>query len=171
METVSDISKLLSYLTDALACKKEITASAVYPVLQHVKKKLPIDNTQDTALAVQIKQTIWRDLDNRYDDPFVVEVLGIASFLDPRFKDRHLHDKKEIMECQCLQYYRTVNSVMSTDSVGETSIPPGEQDALPAKRMRGLAAVIQYIIDDNDESTSAMPSLTPPRCLLEVSIT
>ena len=73
-------------------------------------------------------------------------MLGIASFLDPKFKDRHLHDKKEIMECvteQCLQYYRTV---MSTDSVGETSMPPGEQDPLPAKGMRGLAAVIQHIL-------------------------
>ena len=163
LETVSDILKPLSYLTDALACEKEITASAVYPVLQHVKKKLAVDiaDTQDTALAIQIKQTMWRDLEKRYDDPFVVEVLGIASFLDPRFKDRHLYDKKEIMECvteQCLQYYRTV---MSTDSVSETPIPPGEQDAIPAKRMRGLAAVIQHIIDDNDESTSAMPSLSP----------
>ena len=107
-------------------------------------------------MTVQIKQTIWRDLEHRYDDPFVVEVLGIASFLDPGFKDRHLHDKKEIMDC--VQYYRIV---MSTDSVGGTSIPPGEQDPLPAKRMRGLAAVIQHIIDDNDESTSAIPSLTP----------
>lgn len=116
LETVSDILKPLSYLTDALACEKEITASAVYPVLKHVKKKLAVNNkldSEDTALAIQIKQTIWRDLENRYDDPVVVEVLGIASFLDPRFKDRHLHDKKEIMECvteQCLQYYRTVMS-------------------------------------------------------------
>ena len=109
----------------------------MYPVLQRVKKKLAVDNTQDTALAIQIKQTMWRDLENSYDDPF------IASFLDPRFKDRHLHDKKGIMECvteKCLQYYRTV---MSTDSVGETSIPPGEQDTIPVKRMSGLAAVIR----------------------------
>ena len=89
--------KPLSYPTDVLACEKEITASAVYPVLKHVKKKLAVDNTQntqDTALAIQIKQTIWRDLESRYDDPVVVEVLGIASFLDPRFKDKYLHDKK-----------------------------------------------------------------------------
>lgn len=163
LETVSDILKPLSYLTDALACEKQITASAVYPVLKHVKKKLTVDDTQDTALAMQIKQTIWTDLENRYTDPDVVEALGIASFLDPRFKDRHLHDKKEIMECvteQCLQYYRTVMS-SDSDSVGETSVSPDEQDPIPAKRMKGLAAVIQHIIDDSEDNTSGMPSLTP----------
>ena len=47
LETVSDIlkplsylTKPLSYLTDALACEKQITASAIYPVLKHVKKAL-----------------------------------------------------------------------------------------------------------------------------------
>ena len=37
LETLSDILRLLSCLTDALACEKQITASAVYPVLKHVK--------------------------------------------------------------------------------------------------------------------------------------
>ena len=36
-----------------------------------------------------------------------------------------------------------------------------EQDPLPAKRMKGLVAVIQHIIDDSEEDTSGMPSLTP----------
>ena len=30
LETVFDILKPISYLTDALACKKQITASAIY---------------------------------------------------------------------------------------------------------------------------------------------
>jgi len=87
LKTVSDILKPLSYLTDALACEKQITASAVYPVLKHVRKKLTVDDTWNIAMAIQIKQTIWTDLEKRYTDPVVIEVLGIASFLDPRFKD------------------------------------------------------------------------------------
>ena len=141
----------------------------MYPVLQHVKKKLAIDNTQ------VIDHTNKANNVERFREQiFVVEVLGMASFLDPRFKDRHLHDKKEIMECiteQCLQYYQTV---MSTDSIGETSIPPGKQDAIPAKRMRGLAAVIKHIIDDNDESTLFNPATKNRKrnkCLLGVSVT
>jgi len=54
LETVYDILKPLSYLTDALACEKQITASAVYPVLKNVRKALQIE-TKDTALSTQIK--------------------------------------------------------------------------------------------------------------------
>ena len=85
----------------------------MYLVLKHVKKKLIVDDTQDTVLAIQIKQTMWKDLENRYNDPVVVEALGMASFLDPRFKDRHLHDKSGMIECiakECSQYYLTVLS-------------------------------------------------------------
>ena len=67
------------------------------------------------------------------------------------------------MECvteQCLQYYWTVLS-SNSESVSETSVTPDEQDPLPAKRMKGLIAVIQHIIDDSEEDTSGMPSLTP----------
>ena len=87
LETIADILKPLSYLTDALACEKQITASAVYPVLKHVKRNLTVDETKDTTLAIQVKNTIWADLESRYTDPAFVEVLDLASFLDPRFKD------------------------------------------------------------------------------------
>ena len=66
-----------------LVKNKYVTASAVYPVLKHVKKKLTVDDTRDTAMAIQIKQTIWTDLEKRYTDTVVIEVLGITSFLDP----------------------------------------------------------------------------------------
>ena len=87
LETISDILKPLSYLTDALACEKQITASAIYPVLKHMKKALQIDETKDTTLTTQIKQAIWKDLEKRYTDPDVVQILNLATFLDPRFKD------------------------------------------------------------------------------------
>ena len=51
LETMVDILKLLSYLTDALACEKQITASAIYLVLKHVKKELQIDEIKDTTLS------------------------------------------------------------------------------------------------------------------------
>ena len=73
LETVSDILKPLSYLTDTLACEKRVTASAVYSVLKHLKKKLIVDDTQDTALVIQIKETLWIDLENRYDNLVVIE--------------------------------------------------------------------------------------------------
>ena len=73
LETVSDILKPLSYFTDILACEKRVTASTVYSVSKHLKKKLIVDDAQDTALAIQIKETLWIDLEIWYDNPVVIE--------------------------------------------------------------------------------------------------
>ena len=51
LETIHDILKPLSFLTDALAGEKEVTASVVFPVLKHIKKRSAVDNDKDTTLA------------------------------------------------------------------------------------------------------------------------
>ena len=77
----------------------------MYPVLKHVKKKLTVDDTQDTALAMQIKQTIWTDLENRYTDPDVVEALGIASFVTGSAKIDHVSaNYTELYFCYYLSF-------------------------------------------------------------------
>ena len=88
---------------------------------------LTVDEIQESALAKHIKNTIWTDLQNRYTDLDVAEVLNIASFLDPRFKDRHLHDKEQkSMEC--------ITTVLTSDSAGQTAISPDERDPVPATK-------------------------------------
>ena len=57
LETIHDILKPLSFLTDALAGEKEVTASVVFPVLKHIKKRLAVDNDKDTTLAKEVKKT------------------------------------------------------------------------------------------------------------------
>ena len=79
LETIHDILELLSFLTDALAGEKEVTASVVLPVLMHIKKKLAVDNDEDSTLAKGIKETIWSDLESRYTE---TEVLYIPEVLD-----------------------------------------------------------------------------------------
>ena len=81
LETIYDILESLSFLTDALAGEKEITASVVLSVLKHITKKLAVDNDKDSTLAKGIKETIWSDLESRYTETEVSEVLDFASFL------------------------------------------------------------------------------------------
>ena len=64
LETVFDILKPLSYLTDTLACEKQITASAIHPVLKQLKRELQIDETKATTPSTQVKTAIWKDLEN-----------------------------------------------------------------------------------------------------------
>ena len=158
LETIHDILKPLSFLTDALAGEKEVTASAVIPVLKHIQKKLAVDDVNDTTLAMEVKQTIWSDLEHRYMETEASEVLNLASFLDPRFKDQYLDGREEIIQQitdQCLQYYSTVND---TSEASTTDV----EEIHPAKRMKGLAAVLQHIAeDDNGRQGQTVTLITP----------
>ena len=92
-----------------LLVKKEVTASVVFPVLKHIKKKLAVDNDKDSALAKGVKETIWSDLESRKMETKVSKVLEFALFLDPRLNDKeqYLHDEDEIIQQitnQCLKY-------------------------------------------------------------------
>ena len=88
LETLHDILKALSFLTDALVGEKEVTASAMIPVLEHIKWKLTVDNANDTMLAAtELKEIIWSDLESRYMQTEASEILSLASFLDLRLKN------------------------------------------------------------------------------------
>ena len=125
LETIHDILKPLSFLTDALAGEKEVTASVVFPVF---KKTLPVDNDKDTTLAKEVKRIISSDLESRYMETEVSDVLDFASFLDPRFKEQYLHGKDDIIQQitdQCFQCYPSIDDTnyASTSDVEEASTP------------------------------------------------
>ena len=63
LEIVVDVLRPLSYLTDALSGKKEMTASAVGPLLKHVKAKCT-PTTGSSRLAKEVQTTIWNDIEN-----------------------------------------------------------------------------------------------------------
>ena len=70
-----------------------MTASAVVPLLKHVKAKCT-PTTGSSQLAKEMQTTIWNDIEPRYSSHVVLDTLSIASFLDPRFKDHYLQDKE-----------------------------------------------------------------------------
>ena len=111
-------------------------------------------------LATEVKEMIWSDLENRYMQTEVSEILNLDSFLDPRFKEQHLHDREDIIQQitdQCLQYYLIVNKENESST---TSSTPEVEEVNPAKRLKGLAAVLQHIAEENDDVQTGAP-LTP----------
>ena len=107
-----------------------------------------------------LKDIIRSDLQNRYDigSP-VFKTLSVASFLDPRFKQRHLENKEEIVtriidEC--------IGPFVSSETVQGESPPP-------AKKLKGLAAVLTHIIAT--ETTSGASTVLSPseKINLEIS--
>ena len=107
LEGLVEVLKPLSYLTDALSGEKQVTASAVLPVMKHAESKLSAAST-DSQLASEMKQTIWNDLGARYSDAKVSEILEVASFLDPRFKDQYLKNKDDISQKSFWDALRTM---------------------------------------------------------------
>ena len=142
-----------------LLLRKKSLVLYFFQFLRHIKTKLGVDNDKDSILAKGVKEAIWSDLESRYMKTGVPEVLNFASFLDPRFKDKkqYLHDKDEIIQQntdQCLQYYPTVNDIDTNDA--STSVV---EEVHPAKRVKGLAAVLQHIAED--DNIYSVTSLTP----------
>ena len=151
-------------LTDALSGEKQVTVSAVLPVMKHVKSKLsPVSS--DCRLAKEMKQVIWNDLETRYTDPEVSDILDISSFLDPRFKDQHLQNKEETVSSitqECTDHYENESTHdRSRESTVRLSTEP-EDSAVnnppPAERLKGLAAVLKHI--EQEESDTAHSSDT-----------
>ena len=77
--TIVDVLKPLSYLTDALSGEKEVTASAVVPLLKHVKTKCT-PTTESSRLAKEMQTTIWNNMEPRYSSHVVCDTLSIANF-------------------------------------------------------------------------------------------
>ena len=99
LETLSGVLKSLSVLTDALAGEKQVTASAVIPVLKHVKDVLT-PASSDSRLMTELKNTISSDLLGRYDsDSAAYKVLSLVSFLDPRLENKEDVIHTIIKEC------------------------------------------------------------------------
>ena len=176
LEGLVEVLKPLSYLTDALSGEKQVTASAVLPVMKHAESKLSAAST-DSQLASEMKQTIWNDLEARYSDAKVSEILEVASFLDPRFKDQYLQNKDDIITkiiLECTENYGSIHE--ESKEIAESDKPSGEPESTdsaystgppPAKRLKGLAALLKHIEQESEPSTN---TLTPSQ-LIDKEIT
>ena len=66
LETLSYVLKPLSFFTDALAGEKQVTASALLPIMKHVVDSFP-PASGESRLEKELKDIIRSDLQNRYD--------------------------------------------------------------------------------------------------------
>ena len=170
METIVEVLKPLSYLTDALSGEKQVTESAVLPVMKHVKNRLsPVDT--DSRLSKQMKEVMWDDLQARYNKDEVSRILGFASFLDPRFKDQYLSNKEDTVTSitQEYDYYESThdNSTLNRERISTEPEDSAVSEPPSAKRLKGLAAVLKHIEEENGQ-TQMSSSLTPQRVDKEI---
>lgn len=96
VEVLESVNKALGPLlefTDALSGEQQFTVSYVTPVLSLFNNDVLAVQSDDTDLTKDIKQSILTYLNSKFAGDNVVELLGMASTLDPRFK--HCYNKDE----------------------------------------------------------------------------
>ena len=97
LEAVSSVLQPLTVFTDALSGEKNVTVSAIRPLLKHILEELVASTDVDCALVKEMKETIADDLQARYINGNISELIDMCSFLDPRFKTRYLEDEEETL--------------------------------------------------------------------------
>ena len=106
LEDVGDVLEPFKVATEYLSGEKYPTIFAVGPLLSEIKTKIEF-NESDSPTVREVKKVLATDMSSRYQDEDVIQVLNIASFLDPRFKtlaylphstqDQTVEKLKEIM--------------------------------------------------------------------------
>ncbi len=86
IDSVIDAIGPLGELTDALSAEKNITISAVRPLLTRLSREVLQEKDTDSSLTEQLKRVVRVDLESRYADSDLSTLLDICTFLDPRFK-------------------------------------------------------------------------------------
>ena len=82
----------LGELTDALSAEKNITISAVRPLLTRLCNEILVERDTDSSLTAEMKRVIRVDLESRYGNSELSDLLDICTVLDPRFRPAEPND-------------------------------------------------------------------------------
>ena len=77
LEAVSSVLQPLYNFTDALSGERNVTVSAIRPLLKHILEELLATNDSDCALVKEMKETISDDLQARYMNGGISELIDV----------------------------------------------------------------------------------------------
>lgn len=132
-------------IADNLAGETYVTASAIYPVINNIKKKMNevLTNENTTQLKNEMYNTISDLLDNRYNDN---NALKITMVLDPRFKMKYINETDQIsvkydMKTECLSAWMVWNELHNDNEDGTDNL--SMDNSSPSKKVKksGLFAI------------------------------
>ncbi|KAM3850019.1 E3 SUMO-protein ligase ZBED1-like [Diretmus argenteus] len=90
-EEFVDIMKILYTSTLCVSSDKSATAGQIIPILQKLEEHFTVKH-DDTTFATAIKEKVWGNLSERYQDANIQAFLHEATAMDPRFKGRPVSD-------------------------------------------------------------------------------
>jgi len=136
LDSITGALKPLKEITDVLAGEKGVTVSAVKPIVQYITTKVLVTKEEDTTLTKEMKEHMKVDLELRYSDPDIGQLLSIASFLDPRFKLGYVGDWESVLEEVKEQLSKLVSENETDSATAAADGPPA------AKKAKGLSKIL-----------------------------
>jgi len=94
LQSVHSAIKDLAEFTDMLSGEDRVTLSALKAVLYLLKNQVLVESTTDTTLTKDIKKHILTALDEKYSESKALELINLASFLDPRFITDYIEESE-----------------------------------------------------------------------------
>ncbi|RXN15706.1 zinc finger BED domain-containing 1-like protein [Labeo rohita] len=169
ISTLEDMCKVLKPLrsfTDSLAAETCITISSLRPVLQHLTETILAEKDDDSNLVRSMKHAICKNLQERYEDSDMANVIDMACVLDPRFKLNFMEEADSIkrqLEQQLMQHTADEGS---TCTLSQVSSARGECEdegtsasvPEPPKGLVGILKMITMKKQENKQSAGMMKS-------------
>ena len=158
MQSIHKALSPVSSLTDILSGDTYATVSAVLPIVHLIDTKLLKEMDEDSQLTKDIKHRIKQDLQTRYTEiklgVEVMDIVKVASVLDPRFKMKYVTDDiavKENIVIEC-------SGLGPTPSTSSTSIIQNSAENLPpAKKHKTLGTLFK----DHKQEEDVMAIISP----------
>ena len=133
----------VSKFTDMISGEEHVTSSSIIPTISLFEADIFSAKDEDTQLAKDMKRKMLVDFRSRYEGKEFSDLLKIACFLDPRYKEDYLGDDellttktKIIGECVASIENHTKNPfIREVEGTGETS--EAETTAKEGKRKFG----------------------------------
>ena len=125
-----------------------MTLSAVRPLIHKLLTNYLQATPEDSRVKKEIKKAVKMDLENRYQDPEVEEVLNKACFLDPRFKSLSFLPEAQrnfiisLVEEEVAELRQA--AAASEDTTESTSTEGGPQKK---KSKKGLFSLLEDLMD------------------------
>ena len=159
LETVISVLKPLSVFTDALSGEKHLTISAVRPLLRHILDEILVVSAEDCSLSKEMKEIISDKLQTYYIHEEVSDLLDKCTYLDPRFKARYLSDEEQTQSQIKQEGEDVCISVIQESHEPEQHTTEDILAAPPAKKMKGLGAILKRIVQEkrNEQDDSRSP--------------
>ena len=116
-DVLESISKTLGPLlefTDALSGEQYVSVSYIKPVVHLFNNTVLAPADDDTELTKDMKRVILEYLNEKYSDPETVDLLDMASLVDPRFKDAYIaDDRKDFMKTRAVAEIQSLLEVQA----------------------------------------------------------